>query len=83
MLCFVFYMGFIILQERELRRFNEENRASQKEVQMTGVFNSLSDSILVIQESEDNQLATNSLVCLFNNSKSIEFFGTDLRSTKN
>ena len=31
MMIFAFYLGFYVLQERELRRFNQEQRAVKKE----------------------------------------------------
>ena len=48
MMIFAFYFGFYVLQERELRRFNQEQRAVKKEGQMTQVFNAISDAILVV-----------------------------------
>ena len=47
---FAFYLGFYVLQERELRRFNQEQKALKKEAQLTRVFNYISDAILVVQD---------------------------------
>ena len=50
MFIFAFYLGFYVLQERELRRFNQEQKALKKEAQLTRVFNYISDAILVVQD---------------------------------
>ena len=78
-----------MLQERELRRFNQEQKALKKEAQLTQVFNSISDAILVVQEEErNNQMSAESdketiddTKCLFVNSKSLEILGNDLLDT--
>ena len=46
---YTLYFGFYVLQERELRRFNEEQRAVAKERQMTKVFNKMSDAIILVE----------------------------------
>ena len=86
---FSFYFGFYVLQERELRRFNQEQRALKKEAQLTRVFNSISDAILVVQEMQgknDNLADSDEEIiedpkCLFVNSKSLEILGNDLIDT--
>ena len=52
MFIFAFYLGFYVLQERELRRFNQEQKALKKEAQLTRVFNYISDAILVVQDQQ-------------------------------
>ena len=86
---FAFYLGFYVLQQRELLRFNQEQRALKKEAQLTRVFNSISDAILVVQEKQgksDNHADSDEEIikdpkCLFVNSKSLEILGNDLLET--